>query len=109
MDVPVGFYTQVLGLGVTPDLVEFTSQSGVFSSEESPKITQGSLTNFWRSAENFKTGDMMWAVSQGSPLRRVQAGSLQLCGPTCGRSSGGFLGNSQVNSLRAPGCATGLL
>lgn len=35
----------------------------------------GALENRWRGAENFWTqppsGNMMWAVSKGAPLRRV--------------------------------------
>jgi hypothetical protein len=53
-DVPVGYYTQILGLGQSPDDVVFTSQRGVFSPEGDFTIG-GALSSFWRSAENFKT------------------------------------------------------
>ena len=33
VDVPVGYYTQVLGLGVEPSEVIFTSSKGVYSEE----------------------------------------------------------------------------
>ena len=80
VDCPVGFYTQVMGLGKTPSDVTFTSAKGVYSEEGSFDIG-GALSTFWRSAENFKseatfnwgTGTgMMWAVSQAAPLRRVE-------------------------------------
>jgi hypothetical protein len=80
VDVPVGFYTSVYGLGTSPDDVVFTGAKGVFCEEGDYNFNVGALDTFWRSAENFRndaqypwwpgvTG-MLWAVSQASPLRR---------------------------------------
>ena len=55
VDVPVGFYTQVLGLGASPDDVTFTGAKGVYCEEGSYDFTIGALDNFWRGAENFRS------------------------------------------------------
>ena len=79
VDVRVGYYTSVYGLGRHP---KDTQVRSVTSTNESPHPELGSLQNFWRSAENFQTGGhltyslegeggMLWAVSQAAPLRRV--------------------------------------
>tara|TARA_B110000091_G_C13790871_1_gene465574 strand:+ start:182 stop:1993 length:1812 start_codon:yes stop_codon:yes gene_type:complete len=110
-DVPVGYYTQILGLGQSPDDVVFTSQRGVFSPEGDFTIG-GALSSFWRSAENFKTmanykwyvgTGMMWAVSQAAPLRRIEVENDLLFFqyeppiPSAGEASGGFFANLKVN------------
>jgi len=79
VDVRVGFYTSVYGLGRKPSDTKIRS---VTSTNETPHPELGSLQNFWRSAENFQSnchptytcggrGGMLWAVSQAAPLRRV--------------------------------------
>jgi hypothetical protein len=119
-DVPVGFYTQVLGLGPSPDDTVFTGTKGVYCEEGDYDFTVGALDTFWRGAENFKTtatfqwagmakGGMLWAVSQAAPLRRVHVtNELQLYeyqppAPAAGFSSGGFLANSQVEGATYAG------
>ena len=111
-DVPVGYYTQVVGLGATPDDVVFTGAKGVFCEEGSYDFTSGALTTFWRAAENFRSkatntwwkgaAGMLWAVSQAAPLRRIHVdGNLYLWqytnGPAAGFASGGFLANAQLD------------
>lgn len=111
-DVPVGFYTTVAGLGKHPDDVVFTGDKGVYTEEGDSNYTVGSLDQFWRSAENFRTQathiwqgakqGMLWSVSQASPLRSVHVDyDLQLYEyeppyKGAGYSSGGFLANSKV-------------
>merc|ERR1719195_803921 len=66
------------------------------------QVTNSVLSTFWRSAENFKTNSMTWAVSQASPLRRIEVdGSLHLSQK--GYSSGGFMGDVLVNGNVYPG------
>jgi len=116
--VPVGFYTQVLGLGASPDDVTFTDAKGVYCEEGDYVATTGALDNFWRGAENFKSeasyawqtgAGMLWAVSQAAPLRRVHvARSLVLYEyeppyPEAGFASGGFLADSVVDGAVAGG------
>ncbi|MCU1682596.1 MAG: Ricin lectin [Amycolatopsis sp.] len=92
-DVNVGYYTQALGLGLNPD--DVTINGGVHVQDQNG----GALVNFWRGAENFAVnpsgGTDTWAVSQSSPMRRVDIhGDLQLS--DSGYSSGGFLADSNV-------------
>jgi len=119
IDVPVGYYTQVLGLGSSPDDTVFTSAKGVYCEAGSTDYKIGALNNFWRSAENFKTmanyewttgNGMLWAVSQASPLRRVHVanGNLVLYEyfppyDQAGYASGGFVANVQVEEGIIPG------
>eukprot|EP00041_Stephanoeca_diplocostata_P022233 m.527937 g.527937 ORF g.527937 m.527937 type:complete len:336 (+) comp22014_c1_seq2:64-1071(+) len=119
VDVPVGFYTQVMGMGMLPSDVKFTGVKGVFCEEGDYNYAGGALDTFWRSAENFATsatykwigadGGMMWAVSQASPIRRVEVNDnlfLYEYEPPyqlAGYSSGGFMANIQVNGTVEPG------
>lgn len=98
VDVPVGYYTQVLGLGTTPSEVKFTSGRGVYCEEGNSQPNYGALSTFWRGAENFQTdaGSMLWAVSQATALRRIVATNDISLSQNGGYSSGGFIGNSQV-------------
>ncbi|MCW2915069.1 MAG: coagulation factor 5/8 type protein [Actinomycetia bacterium] len=96
VDVNVGFYTQVLGLGLSPDNV--TINGGVHAEAD---WFQGNATqNFWRSAENLSvnpsSGTDRWAVSQAAPYRRMHVrGNLQL--DDGGWSSGGFISDSKID------------
>lgn len=97
LNIPVGFYTQVLGLGLTPDAVRV---SGDVHADASLPNNNATCT-FWRSAEGFTvlpaTGTMQWAVSQGVSLRRMHiAGSLVL-DQNHGWASGGWLSDSAID------------
>ncbi|MEV6738861.1 RICIN domain-containing protein [Streptomyces sp. NPDC051104] len=95
-DVNVGFYTQVLGLGLSPDAVTI---NGAVHAEAD--WFQGNATqNFWRGAENLSVnptgGSDRWAVSQAAPYRRMHLrGNLAL--DDGGWSSGGLLADSKVD------------
>jgi len=115
VDVPVGYYTTVHGLGERSSDVEFTSAKGVYSTQGDYSFQIGALNSFWRGAENFKThasyqwfpGEgigMLWAVSQATFLRRIEVvNSLALYqytgGDAAGFASGGYLSNSEVNRI----------
>lgn len=98
LDVQVGFYTQVAGLGKSPDDVAIT---GAVRSKA--QWMRGNATcNFWRSAENLSVTPTqddnvnIWAVSQGTALRRVHIkGNLTLSDG--GWSSGGFIADSKID------------
>jgi len=65
-DVPVGYYTQVLGLGQSPSDVIFDGDKGVYCEEGDYDIDVGALDTFWRSAENFETrADHQWTDVKG--------------------------------------------
>ncbi len=98
LDVNVGFYTQVLGLGRSPDDVAITG--GVHS--DANWLGDGNATcNFWRSCENLSVipstaSPLHWAVSQGTSLRRIHIhGDLDLWDR--GWSSGGYLADSRID------------
>jgi hypothetical protein len=104
--VNVGFYTSVIGLGTAPtdtNITQVRCENGDFD------YTGGALSNFWRSAENFANGgNMLWAVSQASPLRRVYVkGNLDLyqynSGCCAGYASGGWLSDSVVTGTITSG------
>ncbi|WP_410658797.1 RICIN domain-containing protein [Amycolatopsis sp. lyj-112] len=96
VDVNVGFYTQVLGLGLSPDNVTI---NGAVHAEAD--WFQGNATqNFWRGAENLSVnpagGTDRWAVSQAAPYRRMHIrGNLQL--DDGGWSSGGWMSDVKVD------------
>ncbi len=96
VDVNVGFYTQVLGLGLSPDDVTINGAVHAEADWNNGNATQ----NFWRDAENLSvtpaSGTDRWAVSQAAPYRRMHVrGSLQL--DDGGWSSGGFLADSKID------------
>ncbi|MFF3446120.1 RICIN domain-containing protein [Streptomyces sp. NPDC002667] len=95
-DANVGFYTQVAGLGLSPDDV---SIRGAVHAEAD--WFQGNATqNFWRSAENLSvtptSGSDRWAVSQAAPYRRMHLrGNLAL--DDGGWSSGGYMADTKID------------
>lgn len=96
LDVKVGYYMHVIGLGNSPE--EVVIEGAVRSNS-----TRGGnvLTNFWRAAENLtivpaKDTTNTWAVSQAAPLRRIHVrGNLKL--HDNGYASGGFLADSKID------------
>jgi len=109
LDVNLGYYTQVIGLGQMPDDVVITGN--VHSVGVLPN--DNATTTFWRSCENLAViptdtatspleanNTMTWAVSQGTSLRRMHIkGSLNLADTISGAySSGGFLADSKIDS-----------
>lgn len=105
-NIPVGYYTQVLGLGATPDEVKFTGERGVYCEGASHQQSPGSLDTFWRSAENFEShawwspfqgiSGMVWAVSQAAPLRRIIVKNDLSVFWNQSWSSGGYIANSRI-------------
>ncbi|MFG2542980.1 RICIN domain-containing protein [Streptomyces sp. NPDC048594] len=96
-DVNVGFYTQVLGLGQSPDSVTINGGVHVEADWFPP---QNATQNFWRGAENLSVnppgGTDRWAVSQASGYRRMHVrGNLELSDG--GWSSGGFMADSKID------------
>jgi len=95
LDINVGFFTQVAGLGLTPDAV--TVAGHVHAEADWAKGM--ALVNFWRSVENMAVRPPdradRWAVSQAAPYRRVHlAGDLAL--DDGGWSSGGFMADCLI-------------
>ncbi len=97
--VNVGFYTQVLGLGLMPTDVKIgkiNCSATWLGDDHNHNATQ----NFWRSVENVEIlSNTMWAVSQATDMRRVQIdGSLHLH-DNFGWASGGFLSDSRILAM----------
>lgn len=93
LDIQVGYYTHVIGLGQSPD--DVVIQGAVRSNATKGHV----LCNFWRSVENLTIeptgGNNIWGVSQAAPLRRVHVkGDLTLFE---GASSGGFMADCKID------------
>ena len=97
LDVPVGFYTQVLGLGATPDAVHISGNVHADASHDNNNAT----TTFWRAAEGFSVtptgGTMQWAVSQAVPFRRMHVRGNMVLHQHRGWASGGWMSDSVVD------------
>jgi hypothetical protein len=100
VDIPVGFYTEVIGLGATPDAVHIT---GNVHSDASLPHNNATCT-FWRAVEGFSVtpvngpapATMQWAVSQAVPFRRMHVmGSIVL--HQNGWASGGWMSDSLID------------
>jgi CubicO group peptidase (beta-lactamase class C family) len=99
LDVQVGFYTQVLGLGRSPDDVAIT---GAVRCKANWMARHNATCNFWRTVENISvtpTKDNnvnIWAVSQGVAMRHTHIkGDMNLWDG--GWSSGGFLADCKID------------
>jgi hypothetical protein len=97
VDVPVGFYTQVLGLGASPDDVEI--DGNVHSDASLPN--NNATCTFWRAAEGFSVaptgGTMQWAVSQAVPFRRMHVRGNMVLHQNRGWASGGWMSDTLVD------------
>jgi hypothetical protein len=95
--VNVGFYTQVLGLGTTPDATMINGDVHVDANWMGGNAT----LNFWRGAENLavtpSSGTEMWAVSQADPFRRMHVKGNLLVDDNGGWGSGGFISDSVIS------------
>lgn len=115
LNVRVGFFTQVAGLGRNPDDVQINGGVTADAAWDSGNATR----NFWRSVENlaFTQLDLTkspptaatakWAVSQAAPMRRVHVKSnLWLWDLTpsyeAGWASGGFIADSVIDGTITP-------
>lgn len=100
VDINVGFYTHVLGLGASPEDVVINGHVTV----DAQWLDGNGTQNFWRAAENLTIappdGLERWAVAQAGPMRRVHIkGNMTLWPSPPGNqwSSGGFLADSVVD------------
>ena len=98
VDVNVGFFTQVAGLGALPG--DVTIRGHVHAEADWAKGM--ALVNFWRGIENMAVMPPdradRWAVSQAAPYRRTHlAGDLAL--DDGGWSSGGFMADCRIDGI----------
>ena len=98
VDVPVGFYTQVLGLGASPNDVHIT---GNVHADASLPHNNATCT-FWRGIEGLSVtptgGTMQWAVSQAVPFRRMHILGNLVLHQNHGWASGGWMSDSLIDS-----------
>ncbi|MEU7754924.1 discoidin domain-containing protein [Micromonospora sp. NPDC049101] len=108
-DVNLGFFTQVAGLGLSPDDVNLNGHVRTEAFWFGGNATQ----NFWRAAENLSVtlpaGQTVerWAVSQAAPYRRMHLrgaqNQIQLWNGGDGWSSGGLLADTRIDGLVVSG------
>jgi hypothetical protein len=113
LDVQVGYYTEVAGLGASPTDVTINGHVDVYNRCLTPNNCIA-LDNFWRSLSNLtinvnglsgcRSSAEFWAVSQAAPLRRVNitGGNLTLmdyCTAGPQYASGGFISDSQTGFI----------
>ena len=97
VDIPVGFYTEVIGLGTTPDAAHIIGN--VHSDASLPR--NNATCTFWRAAEGFSVtptgGTMQWAVSQAVPFRRMHVLGNIVLHQKGGWASGGWMSDSLID------------
>ncbi|MFY1693331.1 discoidin domain-containing protein [Plantactinospora sp. WMMB782] len=108
-DVNLGFFTQVAGLGMSPDDVNLNGHVRAEAFWFGGNATQ----NFWRAAENLSVtlpaGTIVerWAVSQAAPYRRMHlrgAGNqIQLWNGGDGWASGGLMADTKIDGMVVSG------
>lgn len=105
--IPVGFYTQIAGLGATPYDVKLNNIT-VPAYLDSDNAT----CNFWRSAENLTVANVKvdgdetfgtyrpdyfnWAVAQAAPIRRINSERPVAYDWQYGWASGGYTADSKI-------------
>jgi len=112
LDIQVGYYTEVAGLGAAPTDVTINGHVDVYNR----CLTADNciaLDNFWRSLSNLtinvagladcRSSGEFWAVSQAAPMRRVNiVGNTTLMDYCTGGpqyASGGFIADSKLGSV----------
>src|SRR5271169_1166605 len=97
VDVPVGFYTEVMGLGTSPDATRIAGNVHADASREHNNAT----TTFWRAAGGLSVvpagGTMQWAVSQAVSLRRMHVRGDLVLHQRHGWASGGWMSDTLVD------------
>lgn len=99
LTVNVGYYTQVLGLGIMPT---DTNINKLWVNAD--WMAHNATCNFWRGAENFSINEYcMWANSQAVSLRRVYSKDGIVLSDGEGWSSGGFMADCKFDGLVSSG------
>lgn len=102
LNVNVGFYTQVAGMGISPKdttLGNITCKAEWMKGKKyDGSVNYNALCNFWRSVENLTTTNQttMWAVSQATSMRRMNIKGNLYLHQDGGYASGGFLADTKV-------------
>lgn len=104
IDVNVGFYTQVSGLGELPTDTRIPSLNCTAEWLGDDPSNHNACCNFWRGVENIEIGsNTMWAVSQATFMRRTQIDGALYLHDNYGWCSGGFLADSNTELMTDSG------
>lgn len=99
IDLQMGFYMDVMGLGMLPTdttLQSFNCPATWLGDSNNHNAT----CNFWRGVSNLQVNDnVMWAVSQATFMRRMQINGNLALHDEYGWASGGFLADSAVTGI----------
>jgi len=108
LNFQVGYYTEVAGLGLSPD--DVTINGSVYVRNQCDGGHCVALNNFWRSLSNLKINvtnpsfgcysGQFWPVSQAAPMRRVHVNGLTTLMDYCtgpSYASGGFIADSRFD------------
>ncbi|MFD7663784.1 coagulation factor 5/8 type domain-containing protein [Streptomyces sp. NPDC059788] len=103
LNAQLGFYTSIMGLGLSPDDTLINGDVTVDAGWFDGNATQ----NFWRSAENLAlkpvSGTNRFAVSQAAPFRRMHVkGNLNLAPDGYGWASGGYIADCRIDGTVQP-------
>jgi hypothetical protein len=108
LNIQVGYYTEVSGLGLLPG--DVVINGSVYVRNQCVNGSCVALNNFWRSVENLTinvttpgfgcySGEF-WAVSQAAPMRRVDVNGQTTLMDYCSNpafASGGFIADSRLS------------
>lgn len=98
LDLPIGFYTQIAGLGATPNDVHVTGN--VHADASLPR--NNATCTFWRTAEGFsvnptENNTLRWATSQAVSFRRMHVLGDMVLHQDHGWASGGWMSDTKVD------------
>ncbi len=104
IEVNVGYYMQVAGLGMLPTDTRIESLQCTADWLGDDPNNHNACCNFWRGVENIELGsNTMWAVSQATFMRRVQVDGALYLHDNYGWCSGGFLADSNTELMTDSG------
>jgi hypothetical protein len=108
LNFEVGYYTEVAGLGASPEDVAVNGTIDSYNQCFGPGDCTA-LVNFWRSVSNLRINvagkggcqfGEFWATSQAAPMRRVHVNGFATLMDYCSNpafASGGFIADSQFS------------
>lgn len=104
IEVNVGYYMQVAGLGELPTDTRIPSLQCTATWLGDDPNNHNACCNFWRGVENIEIGsNTMWAVSQATFMRRTQIDGALYLHDNYGWCSGGFLADSNTELMTDSG------
>jgi hypothetical protein len=115
LNFQVGYYTEVAGLGLSPN--DVTINGSVYARNQCSGGQCTALVNFWRSLSNLTinvttpgfgcySGEF-WPVSQAAPMRRVHVNGLVTLMDYCTGRPTPAAGSSQIRSSTTAWRSTG--